>query len=991
MSQPTTRSNGEDESRLRDRLVQLDVAHLDRSLFNVRSLAGSGLGLSADQWIDLAAQTPDLDLALNGLERFVSAEPGTIDSTVLPRLALLAGTSDQLIDSAVGLASELVPRASPEPLPLPFSGTSEEELQHWHRLQSLQICLAELEGRLRVEQTASSLSRLADETMLAAIRSVGGKPEDLSVIALGKWGGNELNYSSDIDLYFIRGDRCDESHATRIAREVLALLAGRGRRHLYRTDLRLRPGGPSGPLVPTLRQADRELRVHAGTWDRMVHIRARAVCGPLLASRTFATDLQEFVYEGDFRAEDIHQLQGYKNQLERTLEGRDPERRQIKVGWGGIRDVEYIVQFLQLLHGAIYPSIRAGNVFRAIPMLHRVGALTLAESSFLAEGYRFLRTIEHRLMLRHRLQSFVLPEDPPSRRALARGLGYSDWNDFRAQFDLKRNRIRAILDRLFHRLFSGGSIDEINLVLAFKPEPTEIDRTLGSLGFRDPGKAYLLLRRLAYPRRRELRSPRARQFLAHLLPNLLARLRAVPDSDQALLMFTNCVETLGTPATFYQLLADQPEYCALFVDLFGCSRFISELLLNHPGNLDEVIDRLRIGEPVQEETLVDELRSTLAGSNPDRRIKRLHEFRAVHLVETAILDLAARIPLLGVIDRLSSLARATLRIVDDVAEAELVERLGVLKPTSDRPPEHVILALGRLGGQEMGYASDIDMILVYDGEGVTESGHTEREFFTQLLQRVVGLLNNPGHGGALYSTDLRLRPRGQGGSLVHSFREFRSYFTSEESQIWEHQALVRSAPVAGSLALGDRVLGFVRSNVGRGLDVDRILSEMISMHVRRKGVTHGGFHLKAGPGGLLDIEFLVQCAILLGAHEERALWQPNTYRAIHELTERGFFVPQEGATLSTAYTFFRLVENRLSMMHRSSVRMIPTDHESLEDLARRIGYQAPESGKASDYLLEEIRYHTRRVREVFEQTLERLRSDLSGSTASPGGAPDESR
>ncbi len=954
--------------------------HVDRSLFNLKALAASAPSLNQKDWLSIAEGAADVDLALNGLERFIRSAGDSLPSRPqLERLSLLAGTSDVLIDTATGLGPLLASLETPhatEELPQPFSGSNPAEFDQWHSLQNLLICLGELEGRSTVDRTAAALSRLADDTVRAALRLVSGPDDpDLTVIALGKWGGNELNYSSDIDLYFLRLEGTDESAATQKARAVLKLLSGRGRgRHVYRTDLRLRPGGSAAPLVPTITQARRELELTGGTWERMVHIRARVVTTRSEAIDRYVADLLQFVYESEFRAEGIRQLKGYKRQLERTLDGRDVERRQIKVGWGGIRDVEYIVQFLQLLHGAVYPSIRGGNVFRAIPLLHRAGAITLAESVFLGDGYLFLRSIEHRMMLRHRLQSFVLPEDEASQQALAKGLRYDSWRDFRVTFDLRRNRIRGILDRLFHRLFSGGSNDEINLVLAFRPEPAEIERTMSSLNFRDSMKAYTLLRRLAYPRRRELRSPRARQFLAHLLPTLLDKLSNTPDPDQALLMFTNCVETLGTPATFYQLLAEHPEHCALFVDLFGCSRFLSELLLNHPGNLDEVIDRLRTGEKIVEENLVEEMRNAFIGRSLERRVKTLHEFRAIHLLEIAILDLSVRIPILGVIKRLSALARATLRIVDDIAQSELVDRLGVLEPSGNSPPEHAIVALGRLGGQEMGYASDIDMILIYDGEGQTALGITEREFYTQLLQRVIALLNNPGSGGVLYPTDLRLRPRGKGGALVHSFREFQAYFRGEESQIWEHQALIRSAPVTGSINLGERILDFARSNIGRGLEPGAIIDEMIDMHERRKrDKKQDGFHLKAGPGGLFDVEFLVQSSILLGVRDDPDIWEPNTHTAIQKLTQKNVFSPLEGASLATAYLFFRLVENRLSMMHRSSVRLIPTDHESLDDLARRIGYRPLREGQASDLLIEEIEYHTHTVQEILRRHLARLR------------------
>ncbi|MFQ5655662.1 MAG: hypothetical protein ACE5GW_13150, partial [Planctomycetota bacterium] len=584
----------------------------------------------------------------------------------------------------------------------------------------------------------------------------------------------------------------------------------------------------------------------------------------------------------------------------------------------------------------------------------------------------FLRRAEHHLMLRHSRQSCLLPEEGDARRALARGVGHAGWEEFRGEFDRRRDGIRDILDRLLHRLFTGDGDEasrEMQVILAFRPAREEIERVFRPLSFRDPHKAYTLLRRLAYPRRKSLQSPRARHFLAHLFPQLLERLRNTPDPDQAVLLFANCVETLGAPATFYQLLAEEPENCSLFVDLFGRSRFLSDLLLDHPGILDEVIDRLRTGEKIVEGNLMRDLRRALAAREPGARGSCLHEFRAVHMLEIAILDLGATIPLVGVLMRLSAVARAALRIIDEQVLAEMVERLGRPRPAApSRPPRHAIIALGRLGGDEMGYASDIDMILIYDGRGTTEGGENEREFYTQHFQRVIATLGNPGSGGHLYPVDLRLRPRGRGGALVHSFREFQAYFRGPESQAWEHQALVRSSPAAGDPGLGAEIMDFVRGNIGRDLEESEIVEAMLQMHQRRKSEPpREGFHLKSGPGGLLDVEFLAQSTILLGLREDPTVWEPNTYRALQLLEARAELPAAEAAALKAAYLFFRLVENRLSMLHRASVRVVPTDDASLRDLALRIGYQPAPGRSPERTLLEEIHYHTNRVQEIFEQ------------------------
>ncbi len=978
-----------------------------RAVYNVRSLlarlANAGAALEPSSLLASIEGASDPDLALNGLER-ISATLADLGRTAIladpalrARLYLLCGAGEPFAEHVVSCIDDLedpdFPAGAGSAIAVfvPHSGkvhTRARALARWHRRELLRICLAELEGYLDVEETAVALTALADRTVEGAFAIAGGTELRMAVIALGKWGGNELNYSSDIDLFFIRDDDEDTERAETVARGVLRLLAGYGGLpHLYRTDLRLRPGGPTGPLVPTVKRAKGAFRAHpamsddgggsapsgevATTWERIVFIRARPVIDLTRELPSLLRVIEEFVYERPFDLDEIRTLKGYKEVLEARTARNDDERRELKVGWGGIRDVEYLVQFMQLLHGQVYRSIRGGNVFGALRRLGRIGALTATESAFLLEGYRFLRRVEHHLMLRHRRQSFTLPEIEAEQSALARAVGQRDWGRFLTELDRRRGGIREILERLFHQLFQGYGderLGEVHVVLAFRPRAEVIDQVFAPLRFRDPQKAYTLLRRLSYPRRKELRSPRARHYLAHLFPSLLDAIARTPDPDQATLMFTSCVETLGAPAVFYQLLAERPESCHLFVDLFGRSRFISELLLDHPGTLDEIIDRLRTRSRVREEGLVDELRASLAAVPQERAGSTLHEFRAIYTVEAAILDLGGRIPLVSVLRRLSAVARATLRVLDERAFAAVEERLGPLVPIEgEPPPRHAILALGRLGGNEIGYASDIDMILVYDGRGETAEGVAEREFFTQLLQQVIADLGNPGGGGALYSVDLRLRPHGSAGTLVHSFRGFREYFLGPDSQVWEHQALTRSSPAAGDAELAEEVIAFARANLGRDLAPEEIVAQLLEMHHRRReNPRRAGFQLKTGPGGILDIEFLVQSLIVLHSREHADLWEPNTAKAILLLARKGLLSGAEAASLSTAYLFFRLVENRLGMLHRSSVRTVATDDDSLRDLAIRIGYISEGGVEPQETLIEELRYHTRTVRRIFE-------------------------
>ena len=963
----------------------LGITTPDRAMWNLRSVLRE-IGEDQEARIFLALQhASGADAALGGLERLLCGSlgfpPAILEPGRLEKLVSILGAGDPMADLAKGHLLEVTspdftsnPEAIPHP---PIIGGADETararaLNRWHRREQLRIVCCELEGILDVEQTGAALSDLADHTIRCALDVLGGSKLPMAVVALGKWGGRELNFSSDIDLYFIRDDQTPAGPCEAVARGILRLLTGySGSIPLYRTDLRLRPGGITGPLVPTVSQAGAEFHAVAGTWERIVHIRSRAVHDHTRGLPRLLAEVEHFVYQRPFDLDEIQRLQGWKEVLESSPAGQDVA--ELKVGWGGIRDVEYLVQFLQLLHGQIHESIRGGNVYHAIRRLGVIGALTSTESARLLDGYRFLRRIEHHRMLQHQRQSFSLPDDPAQFLALSRSLSFEQSDQLQQALDRRRERIRHILESLFHDLFRGYGDDqagEVHVILAFRPEPEVIDRVFRKYSFRDPEKAYRLLRRLAFPRRQGLRSPRARHHLAALFPVLLEAIRSCPDPDQAALMFVQCVETLGAPAVFYQQLTENPETCKIFVDLFGQSRYLSELLLNHPGVLDEVVDRVRTGRRSTEESLMEELCSIIEGVDEEQEVfRRIHEFRALHSVHIGILDLSGRMPHDQVLRSLSRIARTVLKVIDQIALDKTRELMGPLISLEGTPqPCYSVMALGRLGGNEMGFASDIDMILVHNGVGQTKDGHEASQFWSEHLKQVTGMLGQSGTGGPLYNVDLRLRPDGAGGALVTRFDEFQEYFKGERSQLWEHQALVRLNPVCGDEPLGQQVLDWVRQNLGRGVDQAEVLQELRQMHQRRRSSSkQDGIDFRNGSGGLLDIEFLIQCLILLNQGEFPSILQPRTRNAIDQLEEVGLLDSSEATTLFTAYQFLRMVENRLAMMHRASVKAVSEEDGSLRQLAIRIGFRASPAGSPEERMKVEIEHHTDLVREMFQQ------------------------
>ncbi|HIC23673.1 MAG TPA: hypothetical protein EYO84_09625, partial [Planctomycetes bacterium] len=348
-------------------------------------------------------------------------------------------------------------------------------------------------------------------------------------------------------------------------------------------------------------------------------------------------------------------------------------------------------------------------------------------------------------------------------------------------------------------------------------------------------------------------------------------------------------------------------------------------------------------------------------------LRRIHEFRALHFVHIGILDLSGRLPLERVLLSLSAVARTVLRVIDERVFERTEAQFGKLVTAKGQlPSRHCLLALGRLGSDEMGYSSDLDMILVHDGFGATEDGHDARDFWSAHLKHLTEMLTHSGTGGPLYSVDLRLRPDGAGGTLVTRFDEFKEYLLGDRSQLWEHQALIRLSPASGDEALGQEVLDWVRQNLGRGVESSQALTELRQMHERRREAGRGdGIDFRTGPGGLLDIEFLVQSQIFLHQGEQPGIFLARTIQAIEALERHSLLDSSDSIALRNAYQFLRMLENRLSMMHRSSVKTVSEEDESLHDLALRIGFEGSMAGTPEERLRVEIDNHTSLVRDIF--------------------------
>jgi glutamate-ammonia-ligase adenylyltransferase len=1004
----------------------------------------------------LLPRCPDPDMALNNLERFLANPAG---ARLLPSLQeqrarsleillQLLSTSQSFSDLLVANPDYLdmlrVPlRRSPSQAEMQAQLQAEVDaafedstvLRAFRRFRQRQILRIGTNDIIRdrpLEEITRDISRVADaalEVALAtALRQIGkrfgepytsaGKPARAVVLAFGKHGGEELNYSSDIDLMFLyddeggtRGKRVtsasNDEFFGRVVTEIIRLLsAPTDRGQAYRIDLRLRPEGQHGPLARSLASTLSYYDTLGRTWERQALIKVRPVAGDLKLGEQFVRTIEPFVYRKYLSFAEINEIKALKRRIEQKTTRAGESDTEVKTGHGGIRDIEFSIQFLQLLNGGDLTEVRQRNTLLALQALEGVGCLTDQEYHFLDDAYRFLRKTEHRLQLLFDLQTHRLPSDPDELHKLALRMGYGDsrrraadgdgepahaepltafLHDYRAKTD----RNRRILDHLLHQTFEGGedghAEPESDLILDPIPDPETLRTVLGRYGFRDVHGAYQNLTQLAQESVPFLSTPRCRHFLASIAPSLLRALAETPDPDMALVNLEKVTASLGGKAVLWELFSFNAPSLKLYVDLCAWSQFLSEILINNPGMIDELLDSLVLNQPRTAAELRAELADLCRGAADPEPI--LHSFQDKEFLRIGVRDILGKDTIRETTRALSDLAETILVQITALQYPPLPKRFGVPilaeGPRAGQPSRYVLLGLGKLGGRELSYHSDLDLILIYEGDGrtapppgATRWDHYELtdnfHFFTEFAQRVIKATSYQGPLGRLYQIDMRLRPTGKSGSLVIPLTQFRHYYEEGGAQLWERQALTRARLVFGDPDFGAEVLAVV-GHGAHGLPWRPEMADEIRAMRERLEASRSERDLKRGFGGIVDVEFLVQMFQLKYGRDLPALRTPNTWEALEALKETGLLADGEFAVLWSGYQFLRMVEDRLRIVHNYSLDELPENVDELEKLARRLGYESGPGAAAAKRFLHDLEQHTAQTRELFLHLLGRER------------------
>jgi len=944
---------------------------------------------------------PDPGMALANLERFIAAAPDPggavaflIENTrTAEAVVQLFSTSQYLSEilirdtSLLGWLRGGADRRDPDELvadlwaevgALDDDQSQRIAIRRFRRRETLRIGYGDIVRGIPVEVVTLDLSHLADACVEVACRLArrrvearhgvpsgpDGRPARFVVLALGKLGGEELNYSSDIDLIFLydvegQGDgprpATNAEFFARVGGEIVRTLSDHSALGVaYRVDMRLRPEGEGGPLARSLAATLGYYLSTGRTWERQALIKCRPIAGDLDLGRAFVDAIGPLVYRRYLGAAEIGDIKAMKRRIEnRTLSAGTAEV-EVKTGRGGIRDVEFVAQFLQLLHGGRYPEVRHANTLVALARLEAVGCLTADERGIMGDTYAFLRQIEHRLQVMFDRQTHKMPVDAEERRTLAIRLGYppaSPWEDrtgpaqrFEADYRAKTERNRKILNHLLHDAFrddEGTAVDPVvDLVLDPHPGPEQVDAALGRYPFRDRRTAYDNLLALAREDTPFLSEPRCRHFLAAIAPRLLQAVGRAPDPDMALTNLEKVSASLGAKAILWELFNDNPPTLKLYVDLCANSQFLTEILIGNPGMIDDLMDSLIVDRPQSAKVIRAELAELCKGAEDPAPI--LLSFRNSQFVRIGTRDILGREPLRDVTRELADVAEAIVAQVARDQWDRRAARFGTPRRPDGKPSRWAIAALGKFGGRELNYHSDLDLVIFFESEGRTEGGPesvSNGEFVAEVARRTLKTLGDPSPAGPpLYRVDARLRPHGASGPLVVTLDAFIEYLDGE-AHPWERLAWTRARVVHATGDFGRSVAEAIRLALARPDDPATLAREAVAMR-RRLESSCPSSDLKRGFGGLADVEFVVQYLQLIHMSRAPELPRSNVWEALIVLRRVGVLAPDAQVELRDAYEFLRGVEARLRIVHNRSVTELPDHPDDLARLARRLGYDA---------------------------------------------------
>ena len=770
-------------------------------------------------------------------------------------------------------------------------------LRRWKNREMTWIALRELAGAAALEETTLELSQLAEICVRevfanwnSKLRESSGSPAaEFAILALGKLGGRELNHSSDVDLVFLYGEEGELSPGVtyhqwfnRLSERILETFSTPDPEGaLFRVDLRLRPEGGAGPLARSLESMENYYAGFGETWERIALIKARGIAGDRELAYEFLRQHQPFVYPRSPTPDLLEEIANIKRRIERDVIRSDALERDVKLGRGGIREIEFVVQTLQFIHGGRHIFLRETSTLDALRALSRLELIPHKEVVDLDGAYRFLRRVEHRLQIEAEQQIHTIPRDLAALNRLARSLDFSSTDEFLASLKEEMRTVRSVFDRVV----SIKSTLAASADLSF---------------FKDESSAARSLADLLKPTSASHVAPRTKQVFRKLQPALLDQLAKAADPDGTLNRFVRFVEAYGLRGLIFELLASNPTLLALVTRTFDRSRFAADVLIRRPQLLEEITRDKSFNQPRSIAEHFARLESFGSSSTNLDPIRAYRQRQTLRIIMRDILEVARP----SIIFReLSELAEACLLFTNRLSGGESL----------------TIVALGKFGGAEVNYGADLDVIFV--GED------------TRAAQQLFVAAAEPSSEGNIASLDARLRPDGEPGPLVAPLTTYESYYR-DRAQLWEIHALTRARPISGPEQNSYiEIAQPIWREVGKRPDLFAKIDNMLERIQRDRSSGSEFLDFKTGSGGIIEAEFLVQALQM-----RSGIWEQNWEKALGALQTNNVIPEPDVNHAIQSYNLLRRIETALRRFENKNVSRLPVTTEEQKKLAKRLDY-----------------------------------------------------
>lgn len=974
--------------------------------------------------LDQSFSVADPDSALNFLERLscslpvASLVPILKDSARCSQLLTVLGGSPFLatilcrdrsyfdflfghaghaaIDQPVNEAAMLVELRDSIPIDSDFDEL-QKILRQYKSRQILRIGSRDLCGLASLEEVTEELSSLAAASLQRAyevchhqLQEEYGEPLQvdaagknsaaaMTILGMGKFGGNELNFSSDIDLIYCysstHGETTGGSRHEKISlhryfiklAEMVTRALHQVTEHgfVFRVDTRLRPDGNNGDLAISLDGAEAYYESWGQSWERAAMIKARPVAGSIKLGTELLSRLKPFVYRRYLDFGMIEDIKIMKQKINASLDRAGERERNLKLGHGGIREIEFFIQAHQLINGGTRPQLQFRNSLRVLNLLAEENLVSAKDLTTLRDAYRFLRTTEHRIQIVQEQQTHMLPVAERECTILARRCGFADCEQFQTQLKKHRQGVNSIFKDLFH----SSAEEEVQVrpeVQVFFDDtvaPDLVKDILEEKGFSNPDAAYDTLRNLrdGDPHKRLTR--RGRRSLEKLAPLLMNELLDSPNPDRALNNLESFISVIRARDSFFALMVENPETVRILIALFGSSQMLSRIFIQRPELLDIMVSQSYVEVDKSRAQIASELADELAlAEDFEIQLDVLRRFRNAEFLRLALNDLHGQVKQSVTTRQLSWLAEVCLEQAWQLARQELALRFGAPFMEDGQGAGEVafaIIGMGKLGGLELNYHSDLDIIFVFEGDGKTHpiAGTDPKrfrelssfEYFSKLAQRIISILTLATREGIVYQIDTRLRPSGNQGPLVTSFDAFVRYHQGS-AQPWERQAMTKARAVCGP----ERFCARLQETISQ-LTFERPLPENLKTEISRlrdrmeqeiAKESTDLINIKTGRGGMVDVEFITQYLQLLHAGSVKELRQQGTIGLLQCLAANNLIDVEDAERLISGYRFLRRLENRLRLLYDQSINELSTQPSVLRKVAVSLGYGT--SGKKAE-------------------------------------------